>query len=283
MNILALKLVVTPLLILAASLAGRRWGETVSGWFVGLPLTSGPVCFFLAVAQGPEFAATAALGCLAGAAAEAGFAVAYARTATRTRWPAALAAGSLAYFAAALLLGAAALPFVMLTGVVAAALAVGLTLLPRKRAAPLKLPAPPAWDIPARMAVATALVFGLTELAPWVGAKASGLMATYPAFAAVLAAFAHGARGPAAATGVLRGLLVGLFGFTGFFAVLALTLAPLGLAAAFAAATLVALAIQGLTFAALRRAPPLRGNRLPPPLAIADDAARRITGLRGKP
>jgi hypothetical protein len=44
---------------------------------------------------------------------------------------------------------------------------------------------------------------------------------------------------------VLRGLLIGLFGFTGFFVVLALTIEPFGIAGAFAAATALALAIQG--------------------------------------
>ncbi len=253
MQILILKLVVTPLLILAASLAGRRWGETVSGWFVGLPLTSGPVCFFLAMEQGPGFAATAASGCLAGAAAEAGFCLAYAHAARRVGWPVAIAAGTLAFAAAASLLAATALPLWPLAAAAVAALAVALAVLPRHDPAPLTLPAPPRWDIPARMAVATALVFGLTELAPLVGARLSGLLATYPAFAAVLAAFAQRARGAAAATGVLRGLLVGLFGFTGFFAVLAPAIGRLGVAAAFVLATLVALAIQGATLAMLRR------------------------------
>jgi len=46
MGTLALKLTITPFLILAASLASRRWGEAVGGWLVGLPLTSGPVAFF---------------------------------------------------------------------------------------------------------------------------------------------------------------------------------------------------------------------------------------------
>jgi hypothetical protein len=102
----------------------------------------------------------------------------------------------------------------------------------------------PRWDLPARMAVATALVLGLTALAPLVGARISGLLATYPVFAAVLAVFGHRTRGPAAAIQVLRGLMIGLFAFTGFFAVLASTLVPLGIAEAFAAATVVALAIQ---------------------------------------
>lgn len=47
MESLALKLVLAPALIGAASLAGRRWGPAVSGWLVGLPLTSGPIAFFL--------------------------------------------------------------------------------------------------------------------------------------------------------------------------------------------------------------------------------------------
>lgn len=69
----------------------------------------------------------------------------------------------------------------------------------------------------------------------------------------MLAAFAHHARGAGAALRVLRSLLVGLFGFTGFFAVLAPTIERIGIALSFAAATLVALAIQGLTLTALRR------------------------------
>src|SRR5207244_11689777 len=57
---LALKLVVTPLLIGAASLAGRRWGSAVGGWLSGTPLTSGSFVLFLALDHGPRFAARAA-------------------------------------------------------------------------------------------------------------------------------------------------------------------------------------------------------------------------------
>src|SRR5207248_1789769 len=49
MSILLLKLILTPLLIGIASLAGRRWGPQVSGWLIGLPFTSAPVTFFLAL------------------------------------------------------------------------------------------------------------------------------------------------------------------------------------------------------------------------------------------
>jgi len=50
--ILALKLVLTPALIAIATLAGRRFGPSISGWLVGLPFTSGPVSLFLALEQG---------------------------------------------------------------------------------------------------------------------------------------------------------------------------------------------------------------------------------------
>jgi hypothetical protein len=261
MDTLVLKLVVTPVLIMAASLAGRRWGETVSGWFVGLPLTSGPVCFFLAVERGPGFAAAAAHGCLAGAVAEVGFCLAYVAVAASTRqqgWPAALLAGSFGFGAGAALLQWSAPPLWLLATIVYPALAVGLFLMPRLYAAGGAIPLPPRWDIPARIAVATALVLGLTELAPLFGARLSGLLATYPLFAAVLAAFAHRMSCAAAAERVLRGLLIGLFGFAGFFVLLALSIERIGIAASFAAASASALTIQGGSLWLLRRPNSLR-------------------------
>lgn len=279
MDTLALKLIVTPLLILAASLASRRWGETVGGWFVGLPLTSGPVCFFLALDQGTGFAAGAGLGCLGGAAAEAAFCLAYGKIARHRGWPAALGAASLAFAGGAAVMAMAGLPLAELLIAVWAALVAALALMPRFVAGTALPPAPPAWDIPARMVVATGLVLVLTALAPRFGPLLSGLLATYPVFAAVLAAFSQHGRGPAAAVQVLRGLLLGLFGFTGFFAVLALSLDPLGIAGGFAAATAVALAIQAGTLVLVRR-------RLGLSLSLRPGArarARRIGGSSAPP
>ena len=67
MDLLLFKLVFTPLLLLAASLAARRWGEAVGGLLVGLPLTSGSVSVFLALEHGPAFAAQATAGSLVAA------------------------------------------------------------------------------------------------------------------------------------------------------------------------------------------------------------------------
>jgi hypothetical protein len=253
MNTLVLKLTVTPVLILLASLASRRWGESIGGWFVGLPLTSGPVCFFLALDEGPGFAAAAGLGCLAGAAAEAGFCIAYGRVARHAGWPVALIVASVAFVAGAAVLTAVALPLWPLAILVCAALTLAQWLLPRLGRGNTELPGLPPWDIPARMIVATSLVLGLTALAPYAGPRLSGLLATYPVFAVVLAVFGQYGRGAAAAVQVLRGLLTGLFAFTGFFAALTLSLPSLGIAAGFALATMVALAIQAASLRLLHR------------------------------
>jgi len=68
-GVIVLKLVVTPLLIAVATLVARRWGHGVGGWLSGFPLTSAPVSVFLALEQGPAFAAGAAAGTLLGLAA----------------------------------------------------------------------------------------------------------------------------------------------------------------------------------------------------------------------
>jgi hypothetical protein len=247
MDTLVFKVVASPLLIQAASLAGRRWGPAVGGWLVGLPLTSGPVALFLAVDQGAGFAATAAAGSLTGTAAQAGFCLAYGFAARRHSWQAALSAGTGAFAAIALVLEALRLPLWALLLVVELSLAAALFLAPRQANADELVPAPPRWDIPARMVVATILILVLTSAAPFVGARLAGLLATFPVFAAVLAIFAYRAQGHAAAQRVVHDLLLGLFAFSGFFIVIALTIERIGIVAAFATASFAAGAIQAST------------------------------------
>lgn len=251
MDNLTLKLVVTPALIGAATLAGRRWGQSIGGWLVGLPLTTGPVAFFIALDHGEPFAAAAALGSLAGAAAEAAFCIAYGWLAVRGAWPLALLAGSGAFAVVGVALQGLALGPLSLLLIGIGALALALRLMPATAAAPAPV-RPPRGDLPSRMVLATLVVLLITAFAPRLGARLSGLLATYPLFAAILAAFAHRLQGPAAAVGVLRGLLFGLFAFATFCFVLGVSLIPLGLSAAFGAAIAVAVLVQGLSLWRLR-------------------------------
>ena len=248
---LLLKVVVTPALIAAATLAGRRWGDRLSGWLVGLPLTSGPVVFFLAIDQGSRFATSAALAVLLGTISQAAFAVAYARAAVGTGWPVATAAGCAAFALGTVAFQRVSLPALPAVALVTASLILATLLMPKSRAAGQQAP-PSDWDLPLRIGVATGLVLFLTGIAPAIGAHLTGLLSPFPIYAGVLAIFAHRQSGAAAANNVLRGLLLGLFSFAVFFLVLATGLSRLGVAIAFLVAIGIALAIQGLTLRAIR-------------------------------
>ena len=247
MTTLALKLVLTPVLIGGASLIGRRFGPGVAGWLIGLPFTSGPIAFFLTLERGEAFGATAAAGILAGTASQAAFCLAYAWAARRRQWPVALGAGSLAFVLVTVALNSASPPIVTTVILAIASLLISIPLLPRG-VPPRASPALPVWDLPARMTLATVFVLVLTTIATALGPYLTGLLSPYPLYAAILAAFAQHHDGPQAATRTLRGLLFGLFAFAGFFLALSLSLETLGVGAAFAAAIAVALVIEAASF-----------------------------------
>ncbi len=251
MILIAAKLILTPLVILAASLASRRWGDAVGGWLVGLPLISGPVSAFLTIERGPEFAAAASAGSVAGVAAQACFCMAYAALAARG-WAAGFAAGGLAYVASAAMWNALQPPLIVLMAISAALLVVARAVLPHSGAAQVSLPAP-RWDIPARMAIVTAVVMGVTALATTLGPRASGMTASFPWIGGAVAVFAQRARGPAAGVTALRGMASALFGFIAFFGVIGFLVAEIEPATAFAAATAAALGAQAISLRWLRR------------------------------
>ena len=251
-GVFALKLVLTPVLVGAASLAGRRWGSAVSGWLIGLPFTSGPVAFFLALDPGPRFAAATSAGIMAGAISQAAFCLAYAWIAQRFGWTASLAGAAVAFAGSTALLRAVELSPAGFAIVDVFTLVVCLFLTPAAARAVGGRVEFPRWDLPARMVVATAFVVGLTELAPALGPRLTGLLAPFPLYGAVLAVFAHRLEGADAAVAVVRGLLLGLFAFTGFFLAVTVVL-PYGVAIAFAAAIAVALAVEAVSLAAGRR------------------------------
>jgi hypothetical protein len=254
---LALKIVITPALIAIATLAGRRWGPSISGWLVGLPFTSGPVSLFLAFEQGTAFAASAAAGSIAGAAAASLFAVVYAGLARRVAWPMTLAGASAVFLVCIALIrmlpltSDLPLPFgALYIATLAAAVAAIAIVRPKATATPAA--AAPRWDLPARMITATALVLVITTAAPLLGPQLTGLITTYPIYASVLAAFAHAQRGPEAATLVVRGLCFGLLAFASFFFAIGALVDRLGIVVAFAAAIAAALAVQSLTLQRVR-------------------------------
>lgn len=130
-----------------------------------------------------------------------------------------------------------------------------LRLMPRQFASSTMVRSLPAWDIPARMIIATAYVVGLTAVAPTLGPHLTGLVSPFPLYALILAAFAHHLDGSLSAIKVLKGLLVGLFSFASFFVVVAVLVERAHLALVFALAIAVALVLQSASLWLLNRSP----------------------------
>jgi hypothetical protein len=256
MQNVAVKVVITPLLIGGATMAGRRWGDHMGGWLVALPLASGPVAFFLATDHGADFAARAAVGMLAGTISQVAFALVYRTFAHRGRTPA-FAGGCLGFVVSTLALAHLHWPVLPTFGLVVAAVAAAFMLI--RRGTPQRQSGaagrPPRWDIPVRMLVATAVTFAITAAAPVIGPLLAGLLSPLPVFGIVLTIFSHHAHGPTAAIGVLDGLIVGLLAPAVFFLAAALALPTFGLLA-FAIATIAALITQASTILALPQPTP---------------------------
>jgi hypothetical protein len=102
----------------------------------------------------------------------------------------------------------------------------------------------PAWDLPARALATAVLVVGLTGAASGLGARVTGVLASFPVAMSVLAAFVLAQRGRGEAEELLRGFLRGAAGFATFELLVALLVVRVGPGAAFAFALLGALTMR---------------------------------------
>jgi hypothetical protein len=241
---LFLKVVLPVLMIGLVTLASQRFGPAVGGVLSAVPAKGGPIMLFLALEQGTGFAASSAAASLGGAGGCGVFCLVYALVCRRANWA---VAGAAAY-GAFIVVWAVMIPVASFGLAVAFAVTVA-TLLVSRRLLPEAPPAPPrkggGWsDIPVRMIAGAAMVVFVTTAGPLFGATISGMLATIPTVAAVMALFTHAQEGPERAVGVMRGLTHGLLGFASFLAVLAATLEPMGVVASFALAVSVVVAVQ---------------------------------------
>lgn len=248
---LLLKLVLTPLLTGLVSLAGRRWGPVISGWLVGLPLTSGPIALFLALELGNTFAAKAAQGSLAGLISLAVFCLTYNWLSFYIHWLGCMLLGWCVFFIVTFLLQLPVVSLLITFIGVLCCLALTLSFSHEKQ---YDVPSikPAVWDIPLRMIVATAFVLTLTGFATLLGPRLSGLLTTFPIYATILAVFTHRILGAYSARRLLRGVIIGAFSFAIFFLTIAEVVVPLGIAFAFSLATLLTLSLHGLSLYLLR-------------------------------
>jgi hypothetical protein len=260
--VLAAKLLLAPLCVVAVSLAGRRWGVAVAGVLGGLPVVAGPILLVLTLLHGSSFGAEAAAGTLLGLAALTIFVVVYGRVAPWAAPAATVVAGWLAFLAGVALLTLIHPPPLGALILVGAGFAMGLGLLAAPQS-PLAAQAPlPWWDLPARAAAALVLVIALTAASGALGAHLSGLLAPFPIITSVLAVFTHAHGDTDQVRVLLRNFLVGFYGFATFCFTLAIALGPMEVAAAFSIALVAALAVQAVTFTILLRRAAIAADRL---------------------
>jgi hypothetical protein len=112
-----------------------------------------------------------------------------------------------------------------------------------------------ASEIGMRMLAGMTLMLALTALAHVLGPRLSGLLTVFPIATTILVAFAHRSDGGAFAVQLLRGLAGGLYCLAAFFIVLAFTLAALGIAPAFALASVAAVVTQAVVLRLVGRGP----------------------------
>lgn len=245
-NHFLLKLVLTPLIIGVSTLVSRRWGETIGGLMIGLPLTSAPVSIFFALEQGTTFADQAALSAILGLIPVVVFCVSYVLAARSLGWIQAAAISIGAYLVAVLgmsMLTPGLLPDLLL---VPLALTAGLWIL-GKANAEIKPIVSPWWDIPLRMLIAASILVLITTGASFLGPKWSGLLSPFPVFTFVMAFFTHSQGGSAAVGRFIRGVMRGLFGYLLFFLVVSQLVSRVNLVVVYSLATAAALTVNGLS------------------------------------
>jgi hypothetical protein len=240
MTVLALKLLLAPLLVVASSLAGRRWGPQVAGILVVLPVVAGPILLILYLDHGSHFAAHAARAATLGIVPLALFALVFGYLSRGHGWLVTLAVSWIVVLLADLALAQIDVP---------AGLALGLGLLALHGAsawlrrlgqpAPALLPAP-WWDLPARAVATALLVLLVTGLAARVGPALTGVLTPFPIALSVVCAFTTAQAGHAGVLALLRGIVPGLDGFALFCFLVAVTINEIGGAPAFGLATAAA-------------------------------------------
>lgn len=242
-SILILKLLLVPALIVAITLAGRKWGAAVAGCLAGFPVVTGPILFFLAIEQGEQFAAKASIGAIVAVLSNISFGIAYSWVSRNCTWLLSLLAGLAVYFCVVAGLNLLHFSAWQAAGFTVIGLLIATRLYPRD-AEQAPLPATQKSDLQYRVAAALALVLGVTIFSAQLGPNLSGLFSVFPVMGSVLGVFSHRNVGQRFAVRLLRGMVQGFFAFTGFCLILALMLPTQPIALSFVIALLAAILLQ---------------------------------------
>ncbi|WP_319583032.1 hypothetical protein [uncultured Pseudodesulfovibrio sp.] len=240
-ELLLIKLTVTPTMMLGVSLAAKRWGGFVGGIISGLPLTSAPIMFFLAIEQGAAFTERAASAALSGLTAVLLTYFFYLLISKRASVLLSCLT-SLVFFAACSLLTFQ--PFFSGWAIPADLLLIALIIRRTEGSSAKRAASPksPSWGIPLRMAASTTLLLIVTALAHLIGPHWSGLLSPIPVVAWPLTVFLHKQSGRAEMVAAVRGNAISALGIILFYVVVSECMVRLGVFTAFCLALFAAVA-----------------------------------------
>ena len=238
--VLTLKLLLAPCLVVASSLAGRRWGPRLAGILVTLPVVAGPILLIVYLEHGAAFAGRAAAAATLGVVPLALYVVVFALASSRFGWATSLLASWLSVVVADLVLVWVDVPAGVALVLAVLALAGANRVLRRMEVSPPPRSVPPWWDLPARAAATGALVLLVTGLSDVLGPVWTGVLTPFPIALSVVCAFAAAHDGHDGLVAVLRGVVPGLNGFALFCFTVAVCSEPLGGLAAIGIATGIA-------------------------------------------
>lgn len=215
MNLLLVKVTLIPAVIALVTLAIRRWGSKIGGLIGSMPWVAGPILLFFILEQGTAFGIHSIQGAMTGILALISFCFSYSSFSRRLTWLPTLLLSYGAYAATALLINQLQLTLWLSYALVISVVLLALRFFPavtKQSTSVRRLP----FDIPIRMVVATLFILIVTGLARVLGPNWSGILTPFPIMTSVLAIFSHTLQGSHAAITTLRGLVIGLLGFTTF-------------------------------------------------------------------
>jgi hypothetical protein len=238
-----IRVLLAPLAVVAGTLAQRRFGYAVSGLILGLPLTSLPLLWLVALQHGTAFASSMTGALLVGSIAEAVVLWLYARLTIHLS-PSLALLGALGAFA----LAAEAVNLLRLSALLAG-LITALGFAAALRWWPVTTNSNASSEgrsrLWLRVTMSAVFTIVIVALAGRLGPVLAGLIDALPALSLMMAFTTHQDHGSGASSRFLHGVTRGSFSYLAAMVVLAELLRTGNLLLAFAAALMAALVVQG--------------------------------------
>ena len=207
--LLGLKLFLAPFFVWIISILQSRYNARLGGFFLGLPLTTGPFLLIIGIQEGRTFAKTAAHGVLVGQLSLIVFCFVYAIAAKNLNWIRSILIATIAVWLSGYFFNLVNISNLGIAMTLFFFWAISLGLFPMYEKPTEKVVAP-KWELPVRLITAVLLILLLTATANILGSRVSGALSTYPTIITVLGSFSHRRNGPKYLIATLHALIQAL-------------------------------------------------------------------------